>query len=132
MRQSDLKVRLRHCHWCWWLPVPGTGTMALSVGSCSGCGHNVPGPPSENLEEGGVGADGDAEAREGGQDDGDHGLHRHLLGLYWFSHSHSTAQLSRMMTSNVKQVKVREEHNEEELHRRVDPYVSPGHQLCCG
>lgn len=77
--QSDLKVRLRH-----W--------------SCSGCGgrcHSVPVPPSENLEEGRVDADGDAEAREGGQDDGDHGLHAHLLGLIdwlviWFTH-HSTA-----------------------------------------
>ena len=91
-RQSDLNVWLRHCHW--WPPVPGTGTVALSVGSCSGCGgrcHSVPGPPSENPE-GGVGADGDAEAREGGQDDGDHGLHPHLLGLVdWFTH-HSTAQ----------------------------------------
>jgi hypothetical protein len=49
--------------------------------SCGGRCHNVSRPPSENLEEGGVGADGDAEAREGGQDDGDHGLHPHLLGI---------------------------------------------------
>jgi len=77
--------------------------------SCGGRCHNVSRPPSENLEEGGVGADGDAEAREGGQDDGDHGLHPH-----------------------VSVEDVREEHNEEELHRRVDPYISPGHHLCCG
>jgi len=67
--------------------------MALSVGSCSGCGgrcHSVPGPPSENLEEGRVGADGDAEAGEGGQDDGDHGLHPYLLGLVHTPH-HTTA-----------------------------------------
>jgi hypothetical protein len=52
----------------------------------------VPGPPSENLEEGRVGADGDAEAGEGGQDDGDHGLHPYLLGLVRTPHH------SRMMT----------------------------------
>ena len=39
----------------------------------------MPGPPSENQEEDRVGADGHAEAGEGGQDDGDHSLHPHLV-----------------------------------------------------
>lgn len=48
-------------------------------------------PPSENLEEGVIGADGDAEAGEGGQDDGDHGLQPHLLGWFvWLVGSHTT------------------------------------------
>lgn len=51
-----------------------------SFSSC-GCGWrcHMPGPPSENLEEDRVGADGHAEAGEGGQDDGDHSLHPHLV-----------------------------------------------------
>lgn len=50
-------------------------------------------PPSENLEEGVIGADGDAEAGEGGQDDGDHGLQPHLLGWFiWLVHTPQTCR----------------------------------------
>lgn len=34
--------------------------------------------------------------------------------------------------SYISVEEVGEEHNEEELHGRVDPYISPGHHLCCG
>ena len=34
--------------------------------------------------------------------------------------------------SYVSVEEVGEEHNEEELHCRVDPHISPGHHLCCG
>ena len=62
----------------------------------------MPGPAPDDLEEHGVGADGDAEPREGGEDDGDDGLQLH-----------------------VAVEEVGEEDDEEELGGRVGPDVSP-------
>lgn len=64
-------------------------------------------PPSENLEEGVIGADGDAEAGEGGQDDGDHGLQPHLLGWFvWLVGSHFTQHLHRRVDSTYVVVEI--------------------------
>lgn len=62
--------------------------------------------PSDDLDDDGVGADGDAESSKGGEDDGYDSLQPHI---------------------SVKEVS--EEHDEEELERGVNPEVSPGNHL---
>ena len=71
-----------------------------------GRGHR---PPPKHLDDDGVADHPHAETRKGCQDDGYHSL---------------------QMQISVEQM--REEHDEEELDRGVDPHVSPRHHACCG